>query len=62
MITVKHVSHYEDYKLYVELSNGQRGLFDISPYLESGIFTQLKNLDYLKTVKINFCGICWPNG
>ncbi|MEM7539581.1 MAG: DUF2442 domain-containing protein [Chloroflexota bacterium] len=48
--------------MYVELSNDTAGFFDVSPYLEFGIFTQLKKNSYLKQVKINFCGICWPNG
>ena len=62
MVTVENVSHYKGYKLYVELSNGVCGYFDVSPYLNKGIFPQLKNVDYLKTVKTNFCGICWPQG
>lgn len=62
MLKVKHVSYHDDYKLYVVLSNGVCGYFDIAPYIDKGIFNQLKNIDYLKTVKTNFAGICWPNG
>lgn len=62
MIKVKHVSHHNEYKLYVELSNGRCGFFDVSEYLDKGIFHQLSDIEYLKTVKENFAGICWPNG
>ncbi len=62
MLTVKEIMHVEGYKLRAKLSNGVEGIFDISPYIEKGIFTQLKNIHYLKQVKINFAGICWPNG
>ncbi len=62
MIKVKRVSYYNDYKLYVELSNGIRGYFDVFPYLDKGIFVQLKNIDYLKMVRVNFCGVSWPRG
>ena len=33
----------------------------MEPYIAKGIFTQLKDVDYLKQVTINFAGICWPN-
>lgn len=62
MLKVKHVSYYEDYKLFVELSDGNAGYFDVFPYTDKRIFTQLKNVEYLKLVKVNFCGICWPAG
>lgn len=62
MLKVKSVEYFQDYTLSVELSDGQAGYFDVTPYLDKGIFTQLKNVDYLKLVKVNFCGICWPAG
>ena len=62
MIHVNKVQYAERYKLYVELSNGISGYFDLTPYLDKGVFTQLKNIDYLKKVKPDTFGICWPNG
>ena len=62
MIHVNKVKHTEKYKLYIELSNGVSGYFDLTPYLEKGIFTQLKDIDYLKKVKPDTFGICWPKG
>jgi hypothetical protein len=62
MLTVKNIHYCEDYKFKAVLSNGAEGIFDISPYLEKGIFVQLKNKEYCKQVKINFAGICWPHG
>lgn len=35
-----------DYKIKVTLSNGSKGIFDVSPYLDKGIFNELKNHDY----------------
>ena len=62
MLGVNKVSYYKNYTLYVELSNGVKGYFDLSPYLDKGIFVQLKNTDYLKLVKPDTCGIYWPKG
>ena len=62
MLKVKSVKYSRDHMLSVELSDGSSGLFDVTPYLDKGIFTQLKDLNYFKLVKVNFCGICWPAG
>ncbi len=62
MLTVKEIMHVEGYTLRAKVSNGVEGIFDIPPYIDKGIFTQLKNIHYLKQVKINLSGICWRNG
>ena len=62
MLTVQEISIIEPYKLRAKLSNGVEGIFDVSPYLHKGIFTQLQDIEYFQRVRINFCGICWPNG
>ncbi|QTA79651.1 DUF2442 [Desulfonema limicola] len=36
------------YTLSVELSDGRFGIFDVKPYLEKGVFRQLKDKDYFK--------------
>lgn len=61
MLKVKKVTANNDYTLYVELSDGRSGIFDVKPYLEKGVFTQLKDKDYFNQVKPFFCGIVWPN-
>jgi hypothetical protein len=61
MLKVKKVNANNDYTLFVELSDGRTGIFDVKPYLDKGVFTQLKDKDYFKQVKPFFCGIVWPN-
>lgn len=61
MIKVNYVEAREDYKLFVKLSNGKKGVFDVKPYLDKGIFTELKNENYFKSVKTGFGGIMWPH-
>ena len=62
MLKVISAQHHKDHILLIELSDGTKEYFDLTPYLDKGIFTQLKDISYLKLVKINFCGIFWPAG
>ncbi|WP_366636544.1 DUF2442 domain-containing protein [Aquisalimonas sp.] len=32
----------DDYPIYVELEDGRKGLFDLKPYLDRGVFKELK--------------------
>jgi len=50
-----------DHRIKVTLSNGKKGIFDVKPYLEKGIFKELKNYDYFKRARIEFGTIVWPN-
>lgn len=59
---VKVVRPEPDYLLYVELENGQKGLFDMKPYLDHGIFRELRETAYFNQVGILFGAVTWPNG
>ena len=61
MIRVISVEPMEGCKLRIQLSNGKRGVFDVSPYLDKGIFHELKDLQYFRRVKVAFGGIMWPH-
>ncbi len=61
MIKVKKVNAKNDYTLFVELSDGRSGIFDVKPYLDKGVFKQLKDKEYFKKVRPFFCGIVWPD-
>ncbi|MDY0164876.1 DUF2442 domain-containing protein [Desulfobotulus sp.] len=61
MLKVKKVNANDDYTLFVELSDGRTGIFDVKPYLDKGVFKQLQDKNYFKQVKPFFCGIIWPN-
>jgi len=61
MLKVIKVDANNDYTLFVELSDGRSGKFDVKPYLDKGVFAELKDKNYFKQVKPLFCGIVWPN-
>ncbi len=50
-----------DYKIYVETEGGQKGIFDIKPYLRKGAFRELKNVNYFNQVDVLFGAVTWPN-
>jgi hypothetical protein len=62
MLKVLYVKPLANYVLYVELSDGRSGHFDMKPYLDKGVFKQLKDIDSFNEVKILFCGIAWTCG
>jgi len=58
---VKRVRPLPDYQLYVEIENGQRGIFNMKPYLNNGLFIELENVHYFNQVEIVLGAVTWPN-
>lgn len=52
----------DNFCLLLEFSNGERREFDVSPYLEKGIFTQLKERSYFRQVRVSMGTVEWPQG
>ena len=51
----------DDFTLDLKFDDGANRQFDVKPYLDKGIFTELKNLDYFKNIKIAFGTVQWKN-
>lgn len=49
-----------NHTLYLEFNDGRRGLFDMKPYLERGVFVRLKDPALFNEVWVHDCTICWP--
>ena len=49
-------------RLYVEMADGRRGVFDVTPYMRGEFFDELRNDAYFRQVRVFFRGIGWPNG
>ena len=58
---VKTVMPLPDFRIYVEIENGRKGIFDLTPYLDHGVFRELRDVHYFKRVGILFGAVTWPN-
>ena len=58
---VTEVTPLENYKLSLKFKNGEEKIFDMMPYLETGIFKELKDEALFKTVRISFDTVEWAN-
>jgi hypothetical protein len=62
MVTIKSVKPQDGYKLYLTFSDGKQGIFNALPYLDLGIFKELKNPILFKSVRVADATIEWANG
>ncbi len=51
-----------DYTLTLTFTNGEVKVFDVKPYLEKGIFRELKDLQQFNSVQPFLGSIQWVNG
>lgn len=58
---VKVVKPLSDHRLYVEVEDGRKGIFDVKPYLNFGVFRELEDVSYFNQVGIMFGAVTWPN-
>jgi len=59
---VKEVKALKNYSLELVFTNDEIRVFDAKPYLEKGIFQELKRLDLFNSVKPSLGSIQWKNG
>ena len=59
---VKQVTSNNDYTLLLKFTNGELRKFDMKPYLDIGIFAELKELKLFKTAKATLGTVSWKNG
>ncbi|MDR0306804.1 MAG: DUF2442 domain-containing protein [Chitinispirillales bacterium] len=61
-LSVNKVKTLDNYELELTFENKEVRVFDVKPYLNTGVFSKLKDLDFFKMVKVSFDTIEWPNG
>ena len=49
------------YTLVLKFNDGTVRLFDAKPYLEKGIFTELKDISYFKNIQVAYGTVQWAN-
>lgn len=58
---VKAVRPLTGHRIYVELEDGRKGIFDLTPYLDHGVFSELKDTAYFNRVSILHGAVTWPH-
>ncbi len=58
---VTDVTPLKNYFLHLKFKNGEEKVFDMKPYLETGIFQELKDETIFKTARIIFDTVQWIN-
>lgn len=51
----------EDFSLDLKFDDGSVKRFDVTPYLNLGVFSELNDADYFKQVTIAFGTVQWPH-
>ena len=60
--TVKAVYPQQGYCLEVVFSNGERGILNMRPYLDFGVFKRLQDTEAFRQVKVSFDAVEWSSG
>lgn len=60
-LAIKNVIPQDNYLLLLTFENGEKRQFDMKPYLDFGLFQELKDLRLFNTVKTSFDSIEWDN-
>ena len=58
---VTNVKPEQDYFLTLEFSNGEIRKFDMKPYLDKGMFQELKDITKFNSVRLDGLSIEWEN-
>lgn len=59
---VTSVKPNPDHTITIEFTNGEIRLFDVKPYLDKGIFRELRDLGYFNSVKPVLGSVQWQGG
>ena len=58
---ISHVAAESGHQLRVEFENGESRLFDVTPYLDKGVFQELRDEAYFQRVRPVWGGVGWPH-
>ena len=59
---VKSVVARDDYKLEITFTSGEIGLYDCAPFLDFGVFQELRDIRYFKQATVGLGTVVWPDG
>ena len=60
-LAITSVIPINDYNLILTFENGEKRQFDMNPFLDMGIFRELRDITKFNSVRISFDTIEWDN-
>ena len=60
LLDVVKVEAKPDYKLFLEFENGEKRVFDMSPYMDKKPFIQLKGSPMFARASVDYGTVVWP--
>jgi len=60
-LAIIDVKPIENYQILLTFENNEKKIFDMKPYLDKGIFSELKDEKKFRSVRVSFYGIEWCN-
>jgi hypothetical protein len=61
-LSVNKVKVLKNFELELTFENKEVKIFDVKPYMDTGLFKTLKDEKIFKSVRISFDTIGWANG
>lgn len=61
-IGTKAVKPLPDFRLLITFENGEQRVFDVTPYLDKGVFRELRDASVFNGVRVSFDAVEWANG
>lgn len=58
---VRAVTAKDDHSLHLRFSDGKKKRYDVKPLLTFGVFRELKDLSYFKSVRVSNGTVQWPH-
>ena len=59
---LKSVTPISDHRLLLTFDNAERRMFDVKPYLTTGVFSELTDESLFRSVHVCFDTVEWSNG
>lgn len=60
LLDIVKVEARPDYSLYLEFENGEKRVFDMTPYLDKRPFMQLKGSPLFALASVDYGTVVWP--
>lgn len=62
LVDVTSAEALPGYRLLLAFEDGKRGIYDVRPLLESGVFRRLKDVALFRQVAVELGSVAWPGG